>query len=93
MELGRMGFVVEMFGFFAPGNKRLKRSLIVALRDLELAQLEEFVIRLMELLPDGRFVIDKPGVNLREMEAQRPRCSRILLLERQGRSRGRPGRG
>ena len=73
-ELGRMGFVVEPFGFLAPGNKGCKRSLIATLRDLELAQLEEFVIFLMELLPDCRFVIGKPGINLSEMEAQRP-CS------------------
>ena len=30
-ELGRVRFVVKLFGFFAPGNKRLKRSLIAAL--------------------------------------------------------------
>lgn len=30
-ELGRVRFIVELFGFFAPGNKRLKRSLIAVL--------------------------------------------------------------
>ena len=91
-KLGRMRFVVALFGFFTYGQKIIERNLIAAFRDLELTQPEEFVIRLMELLPDGWFSINEPGINLREMEAQRLRGSHVLLLEREGRSRRWPGR-